>query len=196
MTMGIRLERIFPVAALCVLVATAAKGDDALNPHRMTDAHGKADLTRCATCHTDTLGLARSKRETCTLCHSETVHSGAAEHLRADRRAVTAVMNARDKSAPALPLDDDGRIYCGTCHLFHDPALSGEKPLTMGRAASTNAVGAAVADGVRDSIGAASEGDGRTAPSPVRFVAPGSTALRAPVADGTLCLSCHRSYAP
>src|SRR5262249_18618808 len=101
-------------------------------PHHMTKPDGSLDTEKCGACHNGDFSLQRSKLETCTLCHAPTVHAGADEHLRADQAAVKRALEGQPKAAATLPLADDGHIYCGTCHLFHDPKVASEDWLTHG----------------------------------------------------------------
>jgi hypothetical protein len=90
-------------------------------------------------------------------------------------------------------LTESGTIYCGTCHLFHDPALSEDKPLPMGRAGDQTTFAKAVRESLRDRVAATAERRGVAAPL-ADFPAKGTTALRLAVDDGTLCRTCHESY--
>src|SRR5262249_20230818 len=130
----------------------------------------------------------RSKVETCTLCHSETVHAGAHEHLRADAARVARLVPAPREGEPQLPLTDDGRIFCGTCHVFHDPRISQEKMLDRPWAA-----GDPLADAVRRSRASRVESTlaAHAAAGRAKWRA-GTKRLRLPIADGTLCRHCHR----
>lgn len=179
------------ILALCA-VALPARADDSMNPHRMLGADGKPDMNKCAVCHTETLELARPKSETCTLCHSETQHAGSYEHLRAGADAVSRVRSGED-TAVKLPLTETGTIYCGTCHLFHDPAISADKPLPAGRAGDRTAFADAVRESLRDRIAATAELR-KASPPLAKFAEKGTTALRLPVDDGSLCRNCHESY--
>lgn len=162
------------------------------NPHRMS---GPDDDESCGFCHEEDMSLSQSPLDTCLTCHSLTEHSGAAEHVRANAAAV-----ARARPTPVkadagveLPLTEEGTIWCGTCHLFHDPQVNEEPllsqpwlPATTGLA---GAVGAAVAGKWGDLAGKYEQ------PLPIaRFAEHGTAWLRLPVSDGALCTACH-SYA-
>jgi len=138
------------VLGVCVILAPpAARADGDGSPHHMTKADGSLDTTACAVCHNEDFTLQRSKLETCTLCHSQTMHAGAAEHLRANPAAVKQALGDH-ADAPAMPLADDGHIYCGTCHLFHDPKVASEDWLTHGWLPPDRGLAAAVRHGVTD----------------------------------------------
>jgi hypothetical protein len=171
------------------------RAQDEGSPHHMTKPDGSLDMEKCGACHNEDLSLQRSKLETCTLCHAQTVHAGAAEHLRADPAAVKRVLVARAlagqaEGAPALPLGDDGHIYCGTCHLFHDPKVTGEDWLKEGWLPRDSDLPGAVRQGVVDRWAAlAAQSEDKT---PVgRLATKGTRQLRLPVGDGQLCRRCH-----
>ncbi len=166
------------------LLASVAAAQE--NPHQMTLPDGSTDAGKCAYCHNDDLTLSRSHADTCTLCHAETVHSGAAEHARARADAVGRALEGKD--TPALPLAADGRMYCGTCHLFHDPAVMGEPLLANGRAARDEPINRAVREGVLTRAEAAG-GSGE-----IEFAERGTRYLRLPVDDDGLCSHCHGDY--
>jgi hypothetical protein len=162
----------------------AAAGADDESPHHST--------TACPVCHTEDMGLQRSELETCTLCHAETVHSGAVEHQRLDGAHVTQALAARkDDGGVTLPLADNGRIWCGTCHLFHDPSL-GEAWLPMGWIPPDTGLAEAVREGVVQRWDAMVSAHGQ-ATVDASFATKGTRALRLPVQDGTLCTHCHGS---
>ncbi len=175
-------------AALALLLMVAVPptwGDEASgSPHHGTDA--------CPICHNDDMSLQRSKLETCTFCHGGTPHSGAAEHLRLDASRVERALSGRKDKSVELPLTDDRRIWCGTCHLFHDPSL-GEPWLTNGWVPPDSGLPNAVRNGVTarwDAI-AAAHGQKEVGAA---FANKGTRQLRLPVEDGTLCLQCHGGY--
>src|SRR4029450_7024358 len=113
------------LAILLVQVPLTARSQG--SPHHMTLPDGTLDSTGCPTCHSPDMGLHLSEREPCLLCHVETTHGGSLEHLRASAAEVKLLMEARPKDAVALPLHKEGTMYCGTCHLYHDPLVLDEK---------------------------------------------------------------------
>lgn len=181
--------------ALLLVTSLPAIADDAFNPHRMVGADGKADMKKCAVCHTDTLDLARPKSEACTLCHSETVHAGSIEHLRASADAVSHALASGGTDTAKPSLTEGGTIYCGTCHLFHDPALGQDKPLAYGRVPARTGIAEAVRSSLENQAATVGERTG-TKGSLLGFATEGTTALTMPVEDGSLCLRCHGSYRP
>ncbi len=168
-----------------VIVAqpVASRAEDGASPHRGTEM--------CPVCHNEDMSLSRSKLETCTLCHATTVHSGAAEHLRVEPARVARAVADKEASAVKLPLRDDGGIWCGTCHLFHDPSM-GEAWLPEGWIPPNVGFAEAVRNGVlaRAEQKATTFGEDKV---PIKFATKGTRALRLPVADGSLCHHCHGS---
>jgi len=162
--------------------------DDAANPHLMLGADGQADTGKCALCHNDDLTLSRSKVETCTLCHSPTVHAGAQEHMRMDAARVARLVPPPQEGVPDFPLTEDGKIYCGTCHVFHDPRVSDEKILDR-KWAPTDKLGQAVRESLAARLEASASAEGEKGAA--KF-SNGTMRLRLPVADGSLCRHCHR----
>jgi len=173
----------FTVVLLAVGAHTAA-ADDSSSPH-----HG---TTTCPVCHNEDMTLQRSKLETCTLCHGETPHSGAAEHARLDAARVKRALGDRPShGAVTLPLTDDGRIWCGTCHLFHDPSL-GETWLPMSWLPPGVGLPQAVRDGVKTRWEAIAAAHGQSKVD-ASFAGTGTRQLRLPVENGALCKECHGS---
>jgi hypothetical protein len=166
----------------------ADEDDDASNPHLMVLKDGTPDTDKCSFCHEDDLTLSRSKEETCTSCHTVATHAGSSEHVNAPVEAVKRLVPATKPGGVDFPLTDSGGMYCGTCHVVHDPegVVTGEKWLPAGCAESQTPFARAVRAQVeksRESI---------TDAQAAHFVAEGSRALRLPACDGTLCRSCHQ----
>lgn len=175
-------------ALLCVLLVFAPNfplaAEDAGSPHFQRLPDGSPDTEKCGFCHEEDLSLSRTKEETCTLCHEVTTHAGAAEHLRASPASVRAALE-RTRSKADLPLREDGGIYCGTCHLFHDPVVMNETPEKPWLPSS------AVARATRRALEAEfARLAGKARPT---FAEKGTGALRLPVRDGTLCRQCHEA---
>ena len=178
------------LAPLPVLVRPAAGEPGAGSPHVMTLPDGELDESKCGACHTADMSLIGTQLETCTLCHSETHHSGAREHIGVDPAKVAAALQARPKGSVTLPLGDDGKIYCGTCHLYHDPKVLDEAWLATGWVPPDGGLPGAVRQTVLTRWAALDQGEGKSGPVG-SFATTGTRMLRLPVSDGSLCVQCH-----
>jgi len=167
-----------------------ARAQEEGSPHKMTKADGSLDMDTCGACHNQDMSLQRSKLETCTLCHGQTAHAGADEHSRAIPSAVKQALAGQPKGGPALPLTDDGHIYCGTCHFFHDPKVMSEEWLKQGWLPPDHGVSATVRQAVVDRWAALAEKSGEKG-ALGQFATKGTRQLRMPVDDGQLCRQCH-----
>lgn len=182
--------RWLAIALVLLGTAGALSAQDDASPHSMVKADGEADTDKCAACHEADFSLSRSKRETCTLCHTEAPHSGAYAHFHAAPDKLKQLLSGAAAEKPELPTAEDGGIYCGTCHVFHDPRLSEDKPLPMRRPPT------AFDRAVQSAIEAqwpviAHKYDAEKAGA--SFADKSTKALRLPVDDGTLCRHCHGS---
>ncbi len=187
--------RFAPLLVLAVLTVFRPvwAQDETASPHSMLKPDGGVDTEKCSVCHNADMSLARPKAEVCTLCHSITIHSGAVEHLQANAASVAALIGGK-QSEPALPLTENGAIYCGTCHLFHDPrVITGERPLDQAWVPPRTGIAAAVRDGVQKLQPQVAPKYGETGPG-ATFATKGTRMLRLPVADGTLCRHCHGTH--
>jgi hypothetical protein len=176
------------VSLWLAVVPAMTRAEEADSPHHMAKPDGELDMEKCGVCHNEDLSLIQPKLETCTLCHALTGHAGAAEHLRAAPAAVKQALE-QSKGSPALPLTDDGHIYCGTCHLFHDPSFTGETWLSQGWLPRTSGLPSAVREEVlaRWKLMAAQPDKGAVG----KFAAEGTRQLRMALDDGQLCRHCH-----
>lgn len=178
--------------AIGLLLATAARGDDSSSPHLMTKSDGSLNMETCGVCHNEDMSLQRSKLETCTLCHAQSAHAGSDAHVRASAAAVKQIMGEQKQEGPALPLTEEGKIYCGTCHLFHDPKVLGEDWLAHGWLPPDSGVpGAVRQQDVERWAALAQKTDEKSALG--SFATEGTRQLRMPVNDGQLCRQCHGS---
>ena len=177
-------------AVLIALLLASAPALSNTSPHHMTLPDGTLDSNACPTCHSPDMGLNLSERETCLLCHVETSHGGSLEHLRASAAEVSKIMEGRPKDAVVLPLTKEKTIYCGTCHLYHDPLVLDEKWLASGWVPPKAGLAGAVRTGVLDrwaGLAKAYDQSGDVG----SFATDGTRQLRLPVEDGTLCKQCH-----
>jgi len=184
------MRRLVWTALFAVSLACAARAQDDDTPHKMLKPNGEADTEKCAGCHTEDMSLQSSKSETCTLCHAVTLHAGAARHLAAAAENVARLLEARKGSETQLPLTDEGQIYCGTCHFFHDPRVSEEKHLDAPGLPPATKFSNAVREALPARFQALAEKYGQQE-SGAKFSEKGTRALRLPVMDGTLCRHCH-----
>lgn len=178
------------VLGIWLALACVARAQEEGSPHHMTKPDGSLDMDTCGACHNEDMSLQRSKLETCTLCHAQTAHAGSDEHLRAGAPAVKQALAGQPKGGPALPLTDDGRIYCGTCHFFHDPKVMSEDWLAHGWVPPDSGIPGAVRQAVVDRWAALAEKAGEKS-AVGQFASKGTRQLRLPVADGQLCRQCH-----
>jgi hypothetical protein len=168
------------LAALWLPLAAAA--GDTGSPHTSTDT------AICSICHKDDMSLQSPKSKICLTCHNEAQHAGSAEHLRMEPARVGRAL-AATSSAEKLPLTDDGHIWCGTCHLWHDPSL-GEGWLPKGWVPPDRGLPGAVRAGVTTRWAAiASAHDKKTIGA--EFAKAGTRQLRLSYQDGSLCKRCH-----
>jgi hypothetical protein len=174
---------------LCASALPAPAAADETNPHKMS---GPDDDESCGFCHEEDMSLSNSLLDTCLTCHSISEHAGSQEHLHASAAEVAHVMPApvQASAEPALPLTPEGTMWCGTCHLYHDPQVNEEAWLPEKWHPPMVGMAAAVSDAL-----AARWGDlaaKYNQPLPVaRFSTHGTNALRLPVSDGRLCTRCH-----
>jgi hypothetical protein len=178
------------IGSMVMIAPPTARAEDEATPHHMTKPDGSLDTEKCPICHNPDMGLARSKLETCTLCHLETTHGGTLEHVSASAAQVREAMADAPKDAVVLPLADDGRIFCGTCHLYHDPKVLGEAWLARGWIPPDTGLAAAVREGVSTRwtvLAEAADQKGQVG----EFATRGTRQLRLPVEDGKLCRQCH-----
>jgi hypothetical protein len=189
--------RTLAVLAGAVLIALVPAAGRATSdsPHDMVKADGELDSEKCGACHTPDMGLLMgSKLASCTLCHFETTHAGSAEHVRLKPDVVAQAIQGRPKDAVAMPLREDGGMWCGTCHLYHDPKVLGEAWLAQGWLPPDSGLAGAVRESVLgrwSRLAAAYDQTGTVA----KFATQGTRMLRLPVGDGTLCRQCHGAMA-
>jgi hypothetical protein len=186
--------RVFALSLLllCALAGPVTAADDS-SPHHMTKPDGALDNEKCGACHEADMTLSRSKVETCTLCHTMTPHAGSIEHLKALPTEVAARLKTVGPRTE-LPLAENGGMYCGTCHVFHDPAL-GTAWLPDRPAPRASAYAEAVRTSLEQQFTAMAQRSGAARPL-ATFRTTHTRALRLPVDDGSLCKACHGSTGP
>lgn len=175
--------------ALCAPARLLHAAEDDTNPHRMS---GPDDDSGCGFCHEDDMSLSSSLLDTCLSCHALTEHSGSQEHLHATAAEVARLKPTPIKAGaePVLPLTPEGTMWCGTCHLYHDPQVNEEALLPERWHPPMLGMAAAVADAIASRWGDLAAKYGQKLPV-ARFSAHGTNALRLSVSDGRLCAECH-----
>jgi len=173
-----------------VLAAAPAWGEESFSPHKMVGKDGQPDMEKCAICHNPDFSLLQPRSEICLMCHSQNNHSGALRHLEAKPAAVAQFLEHAAKEETKLPLTEEGGIFCGTCHYFHDPAISGETPLASPWLPPTTGLAGAVRDKLQATLTELAQKQGATEPA-FTFATKSTTAIRLPVSNGALCHHCH-----
>jgi len=182
------VKRIVVILLGALITAVPLHAQKPDSPHWMVGPDGEPNPEACATCHDEDLSLLQPKLDTCVMCHTAQPHTGASRHLAADAAAVARLLTGEKKDS--LPLTDEGRIYCGTCHLFHDPRVNGEPFLEQAWLPRSNGLPQAIRERLESQWSALAEGHGEEGPGAV-FFKEGTKALRLPIDDGTLCRHCH-----
>lgn len=175
------------VTALLFAAAAAWADDD--SPHKMIKADGEPDEEKCTVCHNEDMDLLESKSDTCGGCHDPTIHSGAAEHLRATAAAVKAHVPEAKNGVPELPRAEDGKMYCGTCHLFHDPLVDDVTPIPPLKL-SSQPIAAAIRAATAKRWSLLAQQHGETS-ADASFAEDSTSTLRLPIDEGQLCRHCH-----
>ena len=106
-----------------------------LNPHNQIDQNGAILTEKCLYCHLSTpdektavfgdIRLVGTVDELCRKCHVISGnHSGNYKHFVKPKPKTLAIMKASvDKYGIILPLDDDGKLTCVTCHNPHQKGV-------------------------------------------------------------------------
>lgn len=181
------------VLALLALLATvypAVAEEESDTPHRMMKADGEVDTEKCQICHQEDMSLAQPKADLCKMCHSLTLHAGAAEHLRVSPAQVAHLLAATKEGQPEFPLTEEGAIFCGTCHIFHDPRVNGEPYVSQRWLPPAAGLPEVVRQALTGHWNRVSGKYGESE-SGAKFSTRGTRALRLPVNDGSLCRRCH-----
>lgn len=182
--------KLVVIVLLGLLASTSPLlAEESANPHHMLKPDGQLDMNACGVCHESDLSLSRSKLETCTLCHGMTPHAGALEHITAPAADVKQLLSGEGE--PNLPLTDKGKIYCGTCHLFHDPAMGGEQPLKHAWVPLSSGLSGVVGNSLAAQWQKIAQKYGQSEVG-AKLDTKGTKALRLPINDGSLCLHCHK----
>ncbi len=111
------------------------------NIHKLLDENGEFDKKDCEYCHKEAPDLKKEiKRENlefrlppqkiCFGCHLKTPHLNALNHqVKPDKKMRKRMREAEKKWGIILPLDNEGKVMCATCHAPHQPGvIDKEKP--------------------------------------------------------------------
>jgi len=115
------------------------------NPHEQVDADKKIIVEQCLYCHVEKPDekysgskdiILKSKIEVlCQRCHNiKGNHSGNVNHLRKpSAKAIKRMNKMKEKFNIILPLDNEGKLTCATCHNPHEKGvIKAEKPSAKG----------------------------------------------------------------
>ena len=184
--------RLTALALLAVLAVAsrAVAEEEPDSPHRVLKPDGEVDTERCQICHQEDMSLTQPKAELCKMCHSATIHAGVAEHLQATPAQVAQLLSAKKEEQPEFPLTEEGAIFCGTCHIFHDPRVNGEEYLSQRWLPPSSGLPEAVRQALMTQWTRTASKYSEAEPG-AKFSARGTRALRLPVSDGSLCRHCH-----
>ncbi|MBP1687968.1 MAG: hypothetical protein H6Q33_4111 [Deltaproteobacteria bacterium] len=159
-------------------------------PHRMLKPDGEADPEKCAVCHQEDMSLNQPKSELCTMCHSANIHAGAALHIQSSPEKLAQVVSPKKPGELDLPLNENNGIFCGTCHIFHDPRVSGEQARDERWLPPSTGLAEAVRKGLTAQWARVAGKYGESEPG-AKFSTRGTRNLRLAINDGTLCRTCH-----
>jgi hypothetical protein len=160
------------------------------SPHRMLKPDGEVDPEKCTICHQEDMSLNMPQSELCTLCHSPNIHAGAALHIQAGPEKLAQVVAPKKPSDLDLPLNENDGIFCGTCHIFHDPRVSGEEARAQRWLPPRTGLAQIVRKKVTAQWAAIARTYGESEPG-ATFSPRGTRNIRLPIKDGTLCRRCH-----
>ncbi|MHB8764645.1 MAG: hypothetical protein ACYDA8_09985 [Deferrisomatales bacterium] len=121
-------------------------GKGALNPHRQVNDQGRVMTSVCVFCHRvvpeapdgsdfrpKDLAYFYSPVELCLSCHEPTPHPNVNHLVEMSPAMAQKLRNYEARHRVRLPLDDQGRVVCTTCHNPHDKGvLRGQAALGAG----------------------------------------------------------------
>lgn len=182
------------------------------NIHKLLDDKGNYDEKDCEYCHKEAPDPEKEiKREDlefrlppeklCWGCHSKVPHFNVLNHqTEPDKEMRQRIKKSEDKHKIILPLDDDNKVMCVTCHSSHESGVI-EKDKPAGRQVADVDVEKGVsykdhpwnqvfiADKTLRLKKLADQGEGMHTLQYQRLQ--DEVLLRLSAKDGTLCLACH-----
>jgi hypothetical protein len=182
------------------------------NIHKMLDSDGEIIERRCLYCHQETLDpeqdikpderkLRLPPQNICYGCHLYTPHFNALVHSQEpDEDMKKRINKYEQKHKIILPLSDEGKIMCTTCHSPHQiDVISREKPAGKQVVNSDMDEGIVYSKHVWNKVFVADKKDrlnklklqtGKNYVLNYQRIEK-EILLRLPAKDGTLCLACH-----
>jgi hypothetical protein len=116
-----------------------------LDPHKQFNEKGEMVKEKCLYCHTEVPDERQVRRENpkligelgvlCQRCHIRmAMRSGSFNHMaRPSSKTLAKMRRTEERFQAILPLDEQGRTTCATCHNPHDKGIiSAEKPAAKG----------------------------------------------------------------
>ncbi|MBI4709712.1 MAG: hypothetical protein HY759_01170 [Nitrospirae bacterium] len=106
-----------------------------LNPHNQLNANGEIIVEKCLFCHEEKpdekhatfkeVKLIGDLVMLCQRCHGERRdHPARADHIRKPSAETREIMKAGERQFNiSLPLDQEGKIFCATCHNPHEKGV-------------------------------------------------------------------------
>ncbi|MEJ2364056.1 MAG: cytochrome c3 family protein [Deltaproteobacteria bacterium] len=106
-----------------------------LNPHKQLDEHGNIIVDKCLYCHTEVLDVKKEHHEDpklignlgplCQRCHIRlAMRGGGFNHLAKPTPEIMAkIKQTEERFGAVLPLDEDGKTTCATCHNPHEKGV-------------------------------------------------------------------------
>ena len=189
------------------------RGHQRYNLHVMIDSTGELDDSGCTYCHAEIpdpseeiplelMEFRLPKAKLCYGCHLKTPHLNTLTHLQEpDEDMIQRIKIAEELNKVRLPLDDEGRVTCITCHTPHqsgviDPETAGgksveENSIDDGILYKRTAWSRLFADDKAGRLMVLKTERRNLFAKPIYQRVEKEILIRLPAKDGTLCLSCH-----
>ncbi|MET0081353.1 MAG: hypothetical protein ABW119_23105 [Candidatus Thiodiazotropha lotti] len=189
------------------------QGEQRYNLHVMLDSTGEVDDSGCTYCHTEIpdprddtpieqMEFRLPKAKLCYGCHLKTPHLNTLTHLqKPDEAMIKRIALAEAELKVRLPLDDEGRVTCITCHTAHqsgviDPQSAGGKSVEEnliddGILYKQTAWSRLFANDKAERISALKDEHQNQFVRPKYQRVEKEILIRLSAKDGSLCLSCH-----